>query len=193
MIMPVPPQFEETDWNGLARSADNAPEGIVTVIFTTRSRPDDILSKQISFEEFCKITEDDKLLFIVSTTLRIGWAYFTRHLELVHFPPLSDKGESFILFDFKWEGMPFSAVGVPSVFREDVLDSIKATKMHGVETGLPVALGGKEEWIMMPLADRNVITLENEPDHICYKNDESGQEWEFQQIKDLERKHGINV
>lgn len=189
MIAELP---KETDWDGLAEAADSAPEGVVTVIYTTRSRPDDILSSQITFEEFCKITEDNNLLFIVSTTVRPGWAYFTRHLELVHFPPLSEKGESFIIFDFKWKGSPFSAVGVPSIFKEDVLDSIKATKMKGVETGLPVTVD-EEEWVRMPLADRNVITLENEPDHLCYKNDGSAREWELQQIKNLEKEHGINV
>ena len=163
----------------------------VGVVLTPPGGGDQIAAIKITFEELCHYTTDDERLFVMSMTIRPGWSYFVRHLELIHFPPMSEKNDSLIIFHFMWHDMPFTMVSVPKEFRSDIEDSAKVTQMRMVETGLPMT-PTKEGWDRMPFDAKNVITLESERYSVLHKlGNAAARQWEQEEIQKLEQSVGL--
>lgn len=169
--------------NEMIRLIEDTPEGKVVALITTPEF--DIAATTLSFDKFCSMTSDPSRYFIVTTSLRTGWPYFNRHLELVHFPPMNPKNILMVIFHFKWKGIPFSCISVPKQFHADVLDSAKATNMKLVMGAVPTTVD-ETGFVPMPIDANNCITVENGEGHIVYENSAQAAEWENKRIQELE-------
>jgi len=165
----------------------------VVVVMTQPEEPSDTVLARIPFEEFCKLTEESDRFIIISTSIRIGWAYFSRYLELTYFPPMSEKNLSFIMFHFQWKDMPFSAISVLKENIVDINESLAATNMNGVFGAVPSTIDGTGI-VMMPVNAENCITIENGENHVAYGNNfKAASCWEERKIHELEVQHGIDL
>lgn len=179
-----------SDADNFVELIENASEDEVVVIITPPEDEESIAAMKIPFTEFCDMTKDPTRLFVISTSVRIGWPYFNRYLELVYFPPLSQKNTLLIMFHFKWKGMPFSCVSVPKMFSDEVSDSLLQTEMKGLIGAVPATVGS-EGFILMPLDAENCITVENCQGHIIYTDAKAAEQWQTEKILELEAAHGL--
>jgi hypothetical protein len=182
--------MNDSEIDQISKLIHDTPEGQV-VYLVNLPNGTDMGASVMLFEEFCELTKDSSRFFIITTSIRTGWAYFMRHLELKHFPPMSKKNNALITFNFKWKGIPFSCCTVPKVFHSDIVDSLNVTNMKPVYGGVPTTVEATG-LIPMPICADNCITVENGEDHIVYNNDSiAAIEWENEKIRELETECGV--
>lgn len=181
----------KSGYEAIIKLIDDTPEGEVVFVMNSPENLEDVVASKISLDEFFQLSKDPSRFFIISTTIRCGWAYFTRHLELKHFPPMSTLNNLLINFDFKWKDMPFSCVTVPKMFHAKIVDSLTATNMKPVYGGVPTTVEATG-FVPMPICPDNCITLENGENHIVYANDaDAASNWQIEQIRKLETECGL--
>lgn len=164
----------------------DTPEGFVVFMINSPENKDDIIASTMKLEDFFSVTKDRSRFFIISTSARCGWSYFTRYLELKHFHPSTSKNDLYVTFDFKWGGLPFSCVTIPKEYHADISDSFLATNMKPVYGAVPTMLTSSG-MVPMPICPDNCITVENGEDHLIYKNDaDAASKWQIEQILKLE-------
>lgn len=172
--------------DAICKLIQDTPEGFVVFVINSPQNPTEIMASTIKLEDFFTLTQDSSRFFIISMTIRCGWDYFMRHLELKHFPPMTKKNDLLVNFDFKWKGMPFSCVAVPKQFHAEISNSLLETNMKPIYGGVPTTVEDSG-LVPMPVCADNCITVENGEDHIVYKNDaEASANWQEEQILKLE-------
>lgn len=180
-----------SNWEAIIKLINDTPEGEVVFVMNSPENSEDVVASKMSLDEFFQLSKDPSRFFIISTTIRCGWAYFMRHLELKHFPPMSALNNLLINFDFKWKDMPFSCVAVPKAFHAKIVDSLTATNMKPVYGGVPTTIEATG-FVSMPICADNCITIENGENHIIYTNDaDAASEWQKEQIQKLEAECGL--
>jgi len=181
----------ESQFDAIFKLIHDTPEGEVVFVMNSPQNQHEIVASTMQLEEFFQLSKDPSRFFIVSTTIRCGWAFFMRHLELKHFPPMTKKNDLLINFDFKWKDMPFSCVAVPKMFHTEISNSLLATNMKPVYGAVPTTIESTG-FVPMPICADNCITVENGEDHIVYKNDrDAAAKWQEEQILKLEAECGF--
>lgn len=97
----------DSGFDAICKLIQDTPEGFAVFVINSPQNPTEIMASTIKLEDFFTLTQDSSRFFIISTTIRCGWAYFMRHLELKHFPPMTKKNDLLVNFDFKWKGTIF--------------------------------------------------------------------------------------
>lgn len=188
-------QEYESDLDGfeaIVKLIHETPEGKVVYVVNMPNGVD-VGAGIMSFDELCTLTNDPSRFFIISTTVRCGFAYFMRHLELKHFPPSTPKNNLLLQFDFKWKTLPFSCLSVPKIYHREISNSLVATNMKPIYGALPHVIEASG-MTSMPLCQDNCISIENGEDHIAYKaTDEEAHQWQHDRITELEIECGLRT
>lgn len=178
----------------------------------------DLCATDVAPDELRAYLDDPQFVGTLCDIMRPGHGYFSRHLELVHFPVRSAQEPLLVCMMLRWQGLTWSIHSVPRRWTDAagypwrgepmLRHSIEVARLRAVSPGWTPAVAGRgvgldaasrpvgeAAYFAMGFVEpdfpmRNLLYLENAPGHLVYRDPVAARAQEEEDLRLLMARQG---